>query len=75
MRQGSLAGRLSRSAALGVLAAVASFPAFAQETTPATVETTQPAEQPEETGGDRVTITGSRLQQFLVGRADGYHCR
>ena len=62
MRQGSLSGRLSRSVALGVLATVVSFPAFAQEgTTPATVETTQPAEPPVEEDTDRVIVTGSRL--------------
>ena len=62
MRQGSLSGRLSRSVALGVLATVVSFPAFAQEgTTPATVETTQPAEPPVEEDADRVIVTGSRL--------------
>jgi iron complex outermembrane receptor protein len=63
MRYSSLAGRLRRSVAFGVLASVASFPAFSQETTqPATVDTTQPAQVEENSGSDRVVITGSRLR-------------
>jgi iron complex outermembrane receptor protein len=64
MRYNSLAGRLRRSAAFGVIAAVVAFPAYAQNT-PTTVETTQPPAEQEEDTGDRVVVTGSRLtQQF-----------
>ncbi len=63
MRRGTLAGRLSRSVAIGVLAAATSLPAIAQQTAPQTVETTTPAEPQADEGSARVTITGSRLQQ------------
>lgn len=64
MRYGKLAARLSRTVALGVLAGVASYPAFAQQT-PATqtVETVQPPEPEPEEARDRVTVTGSRIVQ------------
>ncbi len=60
--RGNLSGRLRRSAAVGVIAAVACLPALAQETQPpSTVDTVQPAEPPADDKGDRVVVTGSRL--------------
>lgn len=58
MYRGRFTAHLCRSAALGAL--LAASPAFAQQTTTQTVETTQPADEPQEED-DRVVITGSRL--------------
>lgn len=63
MKSGTLAARLRRSAAVGGLLATLTGPAFAQET-PApsqVVETIPPKEQPAEEG-ERVVITGTRIQ-------------
>lgn len=65
--RGSLSARLSRSAAVGVIATVACLPALAQEAQPpSTVETVQPAEQAPADKGDVVTITGSRLSSTFT---------
>jgi hypothetical protein len=53
MKFGSLAARLSRSAAVGAIVSVIGIPVLAQQTSPPgqTVETTQPAEEPAESDG------------------------
>ncbi|HEY7798489.1 MAG TPA: TonB-dependent receptor plug domain-containing protein, partial [Hyphomonadaceae bacterium] len=62
MKFGSLAARLSRSAAAGALVSVIGAPALAQQNPAQTVETTQPTTTaPAEESSDRVVVTGSRL--------------
>lgn len=69
MRYGTLAGRLRRSAAVGVLAMTVGLPALAQETTSPPDNTVDTIQQPQTEpageappNGDVIVVTGSRLQ-------------